>query len=147
VIEAGVVSSYVRIPEDWLLKYSPKEWIRAALREMRIAEGAYKQQNARAGLAGCRRAAGMALNAALIAEPRPEWKRTYVEHLAGLAKDDTAPAAVREAAALLLATPPPSPSIVQLRSRNLDEKVLEAARDVMAHAYAVVTRHESNPSD
>ena len=80
--ESSAVGSYVRIPEDWLLKYSPKEWIRAAMRELRIAEGAYKQQNARAGLAGARRAAGMALNAALVG---------VVKYEGGYKPDPTAP--------------------------------------------------------
>jgi len=43
--------------------------------------------------------------------------------------------------------PLPGGEIVILRSPGQDEKVLEAARDVIAHAYAVVTRHESRGSD
>ena len=43
---------------------------------------------------------------------------------------------------MLLDAVQPGANIVLLRSRAQDEKVLEAARDVMAHAYAVVTRHE-----
>jgi hypothetical protein len=50
----------------WLFKLSPDEWIRAAMGEVRRAEEAYAQKNVRAGLAGAKRGAGMALNAALI---------------------------------------------------------------------------------
>jgi hypothetical protein len=138
--------SFERDEEHWLRRYSPKEWIRAGMKELRAAEASYKQRNARAGLTGCRRAAGMALNAALIVEPNEAWKRTYVEHLQALAKDEGVPAAVSAAARVLLETPAPGAPLVILRSPANDEKVLEAARDVMAHAYAVVTRHESNAS-
>jgi HEPN domain-containing protein len=138
---------FVRDPEHWLRRYSPKEWIRAAMKELRAAEAAYEGQNARAGLTGCKRAAGMALNAALIMEPNEAWKRTYVEHLHALAHDETVPDAVSGAARLLLEMPPPGGPIVVLRSKGQDEKMIEAARDVIAHAFAVVTRHEAQPND
>jgi HEPN domain-containing protein len=124
------------------MRYSPKEWIRAAMNEMRLAETSYQQRNLRAGIAGCKRAAGMALNAALIVEPNDAWKRTYVEHLQALAKDESVPAAVSGAARTILSAPAPSTSLVILRGPQADDKVLEAARDVIAHAFAVVTRHE-----
>jgi HEPN domain-containing protein len=136
------VATFVRDPEHWLFRYSPKEWIRAAMKEMRLAEASYAQRNLRAGIAGCKRAAGMALNAALIVEPNATWKRTYVEHLQALAKDMDVPSAVSDAARAILQAPAPSVNIVILRSPHADDKVLEAARDVIAHAFAVVTRHE-----
>jgi hypothetical protein len=135
---------FVRDPNDWLRRYSPKEWIRAGMKELRLAEEAYKQRNARAGLAGCKRAAGMALNAALIVEPNEAWKRTYVEHLRALATDETVPQAVSAAARVLIDMPQPGGLIVIIRSPGQDEKVLEATRDVIAHAFAVVTRHEKS---
>ena len=131
-----------RDPEHWLRKYSPKEWIRAGMKELHAAEEAYKQRNVRAGLASCKRAAGMALNAALILEPDDSWKRTYVEHLAALARDERVPPAVSAAARVILDMPAPGGPVVVLRTPGVDEKVLEATRDVMAHAYAVVMRHE-----
>jgi HEPN domain-containing protein len=137
-------ASFARDPNDWLRRYSPKEWIRAAMKELRLAETSYAQRNARAGLAGCKRAAGMALNAALIVEPNDAWKRTYIEHLRALAEDETVPAAVSAAARTLLDMPAPGGEIVILRSPGQNEKVLEAARDVMAHAFAVVMRHEKS---
>jgi hypothetical protein len=135
---------FTRDPEHWLLRYSPKEWIRAGMKELRLAEASYKQRNVRAGLAGCKRAAGMALNAALILEPDPTWKRTYVEHLQALAKDVTVPEAVSAAARVILDVPIPGGEIVILRRPGQDERVLEATRDVMAHAFAVVVRHEKS---
>jgi hypothetical protein len=137
------MSRFVRDPEDWLLRYSPKEWIRAAMKELHLAEQSYAQRNARGGLAGCKRAAGMALNAALIEEPNPGWKRTYVEHLEALAGDASVPEAVSGAARIILEAKPAAPSLVVLHSRAGDERVLEATRDVIAHAFAVATRHEA----
>jgi hypothetical protein len=43
--------------------------------------------------------------------------------------------------------PLPGGEIVILRSPGQNEKVLEAARDVIAHAFAVVTRHENSSRD
>jgi hypothetical protein len=138
---------FSRDPNDWLRRYSPKEWIRAGMKELHLAETAYKQRNVRAALAGCKRAAGMALNAALIFEPNDEWRRTYVEHLRALAKDTSVPEAVRAAAMVIVDMPAPGGEIVIIRSPAQDEKVLEATRDVIAHAFAVVMRHEKTSSD
>ena len=60
---------FERDASHWLFKFSADEWIRAALGDLKRAEQAYAQRNARAGLAGARRAAGMALNGALVVEP------------------------------------------------------------------------------
>ena len=65
------MKAYVKDPDHWLWKLSPDEWIRAAMNELRGAEKAYAMRDARGGLASCRRAAGMALNGALILEPDP----------------------------------------------------------------------------
>jgi HEPN domain-containing protein len=134
---------FVKDESHWLLKLSPDEWIRAAMGELRRAEQAYAQKNTRAGLAGAKRAAGMALNGALIVEPDDAWGRSYVDHVTALARDDRVPARVREACKILGETPlPGAGKLVTLRTSSADERVLEAARDVIAHAYAVVKRHE-----
>lgn len=133
---------FVRDPSHWLLRFSPREWVRAATAELAQAENAYAKHQPKAGLAGAKRAAGMALNANVILEPRDGWGRTYVEHLSALVKDETAPTAAREAAALLAGAPLPGGAIVTLRAPSTDERVLEAARTVMAHAYAIALRHE-----
>jgi hypothetical protein len=143
-----MAAAFVRDESHWLNKLSPDEWIRAALGELRQAEAAYQKKNGRAGLAGARRAAGMALNGALILEPNDAWGRSYVDHLMALAKDESehVPARVREACKILLETPMPGGELVALRTATTDERVLEAARDVAAHAYAVVKRHEGGTS-
>jgi hypothetical protein len=43
---------------------------------------------------------------------------------------------------VLVDTPPPSPELVLLRRKDHDVRVVEAARDVIAHAYALVCRAE-----
>ncbi|MBX3191443.1 MAG: hypothetical protein KF819_30895 [Labilithrix sp.] len=143
----GEQRGFVRDAGHWLFKLSPAEWIRAGLADLERAERAYAARNARAGLAGARRAAGMALNGALIVEPNDAWGRSYVDHLAALARDPRAPERVREACRELTAPTLPGPgSLVALRlskdSSKADERVLEAARDVIAHAYAIVRRQE-----
>jgi HEPN domain-containing protein len=140
------VSEFERDPKDWLRKFSPQEWIQASLGELRRAEESYKANNAAGGLAGCKRAAGMALNAALILEPQPSWGRSYVDHVMAVERDLGVPAAVREACKVLLETHAPGHDVLTLRSRRGDERVLEAAKDVMAHAYSIVKRHEPAPS-
>jgi hypothetical protein len=127
----------------WLRRLSPDEWISASLGELRQAEAAYARNDARAGLAGCKRAAGMALNGALLVEPNEVWGRSYVDHVAALASDTSVPEAVRAACKVLLETHGHQrrSDVLSLRSKAGDTKVLDAARDVMAHAYVVVKRH------
>ncbi|HEY8039164.1 MAG TPA: hypothetical protein VIF15_05190 [Polyangiaceae bacterium] len=137
------MGSFTRDPADWLRRLSPDEWIRAALGELQRATAAYAGGSARAGAAGVKRAAGMALNAALIVEPDDAWGRTYVEHVAALAKDDRAPQAVRVACRTVLDAKGPSGDVVSLRTPRAHEPVVDAAHDVIAHAWAVVRRHEA----
>ena len=129
--------------EEWLTKLSPNEWISAALGELSRAETAYARHDARAGIAGCKRAAGMALNGALSVEPNEAWGRTYVEHVEALAKDASAPEAVRAACGVVLEAKAPTSALATLRSKSGDAKVVEAARDVIAHALYVVKKHET----
>ena len=133
-----------RDPDHWLYRHTPREWIRASMGELRQARAAYERHNGRAGLAGCRRAAGVALNGLLAALDAPDvtYGRTYMDHLAGAAADDRAPEAVREAARVLLVTPLPGGPIVALRTATSDARALDAAETVMAHAYAVVLKAE-----
>lgn len=135
-------------PSHWLYRFTPREWIQASLGELAQARGAYAQRNPRAGLAGCRRAAGVALNGALAAMEVPEgrWGRTYMEHLEALAADEAAPEAVREAARALCTTPLPGGPVVALRTAQSDARSLEAAQTVMAHALALVLRYDPDPT-
>lgn len=122
---------------------TPRAWLRLAMQELRGAEQAYGNRNARGGLLGAKRAAGMALRGALVSAPDPRYGSSYVQHLAGLAADDGVPDVVRAAARSLYAAAASNVELVVLRAPKADEKLLEAARDVMAHAYAVVVRHEA----
>lgn len=134
---------FVRDESHWLFKLSPDEWIRAGLSDLDRAKAAYDAHDARAGLVGAKRAAGMALNGALIVEPDERWGRSYVDHIAALARDTSVPERVREACRELTGTAPPAATkLVALRTPSQDNRILEAARDVIAHAYAVVKRHE-----
>lgn len=133
--------AFERDTNHWLFKFSPDEWIRAATGELRRAEEAYARKNGRAGLAGARRAAGMALNGALITLPNEAWGRSYMDHLLALKTD--ANARVAEAAKTLVDTPLPGGEVVALRTAKSDERVLEAARDLIAHAYTIVKRAEA----
>jgi hypothetical protein len=138
------MARFERDENDWLRKYSPAEWIRAALGELKRAQAAYDARSVRAGMAGCKRAAGMALNAVLLVEPREGWGRTYVEHVEALAKDPTVPEAVREACGRVLGAGAGGVTIVPLRTKASDTRVLDAAHDVIAHAYAVLRRHDGD---
>jgi len=133
---------FARDEAHWLFKLSPDEWIRAAMGELRRAEEAYRRKNGRAGLAGVRRAAGMALNGVLIVHPNEAWGRSYMDHLLAVKGElsELVPVRIREACAILVDTPLPGGELVALRTANADERILEAARDVLAHAYSVVTR-------
>ncbi|HEY2516393.1 MAG TPA: hypothetical protein VGI39_36230 [Polyangiaceae bacterium] len=140
----AVMGEFVRDPGDWLRKLSPDEWIRAGLGELKRAEEAYARGNTRAGAAGVKRGAGMALNGALLVEPDERWGRTYLEHLAALGADAGQPAAVRDACRAVLEAGQPTGGVVMLRTPRTHVAVLEAARDVIAHAWAVVKRHEAD---
>lgn len=137
---------FVRDATHWLFKLSPDEWIRAAQADLKRAEEAYAANNSRAGLAGAKRAAGMALNGALIVEPDELWGRSYVDHVMALSRDTRVPERVREACGELTETTMPGvQKLVTLQTSSSHHRILEAARDVIAHAYAVVKRHEGSP--
>jgi hypothetical protein len=137
-----IAVTFQRDLNHWLLKYSPREWLNVSLQELAQAEAAFAQNRARAATTACKRAAGMALNAALVVEPNARWGRTYVEHLVALMDEQGVPAQVRAACHLVLSADAAEPSIVVLRTRAKDRRVAEAVRDIQAHAYAVIVRHE-----
>ena len=131
-------------PDHWLYRHTPREWLRAALGELGQAKRAYAAHNGRAGLAGCRRAAGVALNGWLASlDPTPDaYGRSYMDHLAALSADGGVPEAARTAARVLCQTPLPGGEIVALRTATTDARALDAAETIMAHAYAEVVRAE-----
>ncbi len=132
--------------EHWLYRHAPREWLRASLGELEQAKRAYAAHNGRAGLAGCRRAAGVALNGWLATfESIPlAYGRSYMDHLAALTDDASAPEAVHAAALVLRQTPLPGGEIVALRTATTDARALDAAETIMAHAYAGVLRAEDD---
>jgi HEPN domain-containing protein len=143
---SDVQSAFARDESHWLFKLSPDEWIRAGLSDLERAKVAYEANNPRAGLASAKRAAGMALNGALIVEPNEGWGRSYVDHIMALARAADVPERVREACRELTgAGAPAAAKLVTLRTASQEIRILEAARDVIAHAYAVVKRHEGQP--
>jgi hypothetical protein len=134
-----------RDPSDWLRRLSPDEWIRAGLAELQRAVAAFEAGDARAGVAGVKRAAGMALNGALLVEPDERWGRSYVDHVRGLAEGGArVPEAVRASSRVVLEAKPPGGALVTLRTPGWHERLVEAARDVIAHAWVVVKRHEKD---
>jgi hypothetical protein len=142
------MGEFTRDKAHWLNRLSPDEWIAAALGEVTRAEKAWANGDARAGVVGLKRAAGMGLNAALIVEPDKTWGRTYLEHVEALARDAGVPEAVRAACRVVLEVKPPGGEMISLRTPRGHRDVVDATRDVIAHAWAVMKRHEraSDPS-
>lgn len=127
-----------RAAPAWLSRHSPEDWIRQGLAELGRAEARLKTHERAAGVLGLRRAAGMALNGALAITWR-EWGRTYVDHVRALIDDESAPLSVRDAARLLCDVPVEhAPHVVYLSPPSESARWIEAAKTVMAHAYAVV---------
>jgi HEPN domain-containing protein len=125
-------------PPAWLSRLSPDEWIRQGLTELTRAEQRLQAHEREAAVLGLRRAAGMALNGALSVQFRA-WGRTYVEHLRAIADDDAVPEAVRTAARVLNEVRlDKQPNVVRLTPPSESAAWFEAAKTVMAHAYAVV---------
>ena len=135
------MTEFVKIDDHWLFKLSPRGWIRAALGELSRASEAFARRDGRGGIAGAKRAAGMALNGVLIVVPNEAWSRTYVDHIVALAQDTDVPDAVQEACRVLLGERPPGGALLSLHSKRSDQRVVEAARTVLAHAYAIVVRY------
>jgi len=94
-----------RDPSHWLHRLSAEEWLRAADNELLRAEAALLDKHQRPGVAGARRAAGMAWNAVLVGVEDESYGRSYMDHLHALARDERAPEPVRAAAAQLVAAP------------------------------------------
>ncbi|RYZ03591.1 MAG: hypothetical protein EOO73_27295 [Myxococcales bacterium] len=123
---------------EWLTRLSPEAWIRQGLAELSRAEQLLAAHDRRAAVLSLRRAAGMALNGALCVSWR-EWGRTYVEHVRALEEDQDLPDAVRSAAKLLNRVEVvQEPQVVRLTPPSESARWVDAAKTIMAHAYAVV---------
>ena len=140
------MTAFERQPDHWLFKFSPAEWLASARAELARASAAFEQRNVTAAYALLKRAAGMALNAALIVNENPSWGRSYVDHLRALREDATSPPGVREAAARLLELKPSTGALVSLRTPTDERALLDAARTIIAHAYAIVHGTPASPT-
>jgi HEPN domain-containing protein len=128
--------THAPLPE-WLARHAPADWIRQALGELGRAEDRFRAHDRTAGVLGLQRAAGMALNAALCVRFRG-WGRSYAEHLRAVADDVEVPDTVRSAARLLNTAPVERHSnVVPLGRPSETARLVEAAKTVMAHAYAI----------
>jgi hypothetical protein len=144
---------FARDPAHWLFRLDATEWLAAAETELTAASDKFRAHSQRAGVTHCRRGAGMALNAVLVHDehPRPQWGRSYMEHVVALATcppadltddaSDITPEIV-QAAERLRATPTQAPPLVQLGRRGEPDPssaaVLAAAQAIVAWARARV---------
>jgi HEPN domain-containing protein len=92
-------------PQHWLYRLSADEWLKAAHNELERAQAVLERKQQRPGVAGARRAAGMAWNAVLVLAPDERYGRSYMDHLRALAGDSAAEEAVRQAAQALVDAP------------------------------------------
>ena len=141
--------------EHWLRRLDADAWLRAARTE--LAAGEAQLESRRTAVTHARRAAGMAINAVLMAQALEgddmlRWGRSYIDHLRALADADAArvhplSAASRSAAAQLLAIPviPASSALLQLgRSpHSAAQQALTAARELVDDCAEVVARLSS----
>ncbi len=114
--------------DDWLVRLTCDEWMRAALNEYDRGLESLDRRNARQAAVHARRAAGMALNAVLRVAPDPRFGRSYAEHLVALATLGEAPSPVAHAAKLLVADA--AKGLVSLG--GIDRGPMTAARTVLA---------------
>lgn len=138
-------------PSDhWLWRLDTSAWLRAA--EAELATGAANLASRRTAVTHARRAAGMALNAVLVASaPADElrWGRSYIDHLRALTDPtrpiDPLPPAARPLAAALLEIPVlgTATTLVQLgrtahsaaqQSLDLARALLDLSADCIAAA-------------
>lgn len=119
-------------PAHWLQRLTAAEWLASAETELAHAEAALRRRAVRPGVTHARRAAGMAWNAVLVAQPDERAGRSYMEHVTALTDDPRVSAEVRQAAQRLRDTPAMPPALVKLGGPDLGP--LEAARAIVDHA-------------
>jgi HEPN domain-containing protein len=123
-------------PDHWLYRLTADEWLHAAENELLRAAEALAKKQQRAGVAGARRAAGMAWNAVLVVALDEQYGRSYMEHLQALARDATVPEPIHLAARALLEAPL-APTVIPLGPRG-DTRLAEAAQAILEHARSLV---------
>jgi hypothetical protein len=120
-------------PDHWLHRLSADEWLHAADNELTRARAALRMKQQRMGVAGARRAAGMAWNAVLVVAEDEHYGRSYMDHLKALADDATVPEPIRLAARSLVDAPL-EVKLVQLGAG--DTRLADAAAAIVEHARA-----------
>ncbi len=120
-------------PRADLRRRAADERIRDALVELKQAKDHHARGASAAGLTSAKRAAGIALEGALLVAPNRAWGRSHLEHLAALAYDRSTAKGVSRACHALL------------RASGCDLEVLDRAFDVVAHAWFVVHRDDPVP--
>jgi HEPN domain-containing protein len=118
-------------PDHWLYRLTADEWLRAAENELARAYDALKRKQHRQGVAGARRAAGMAWNAVLVLAADEAYGRSYMDHLKALSRDQAVPEPVR-AAAVQLEQAPLATNVVPLGAG--DTRFADAASAIVEHA-------------
>lgn len=133
--------------DHWLYRLDAESWLQAASAE--LASGEARVDSRRTAVTHARRAAGMALNAVLVAlgaatgdreAAAARWGRSYIDHLralrddASLATTELSPEAAATAAALLEISPlgAGGSGLVQLTTsaRRPAAQALDLARDL-----------------
>jgi HEPN domain-containing protein len=122
-------------PSHWLFRLSADEWLSAARTELSLCATALAQRAYRTGITHARRGAGMAINAVLIERADADWGRSYMDHLAAVARAEDLPEVVRKAAAHLVATQPRQPELINIGKP--DTSTLDDARTVVAWVESV----------
>jgi hypothetical protein len=125
-------------PAHWLHRLTAMEWLAAAETELAHAEAALQRRAARPGVTHARRAAGMAWNAVLVGNPDERAGRSYMEHVAALADDPSAPAEICQAAQRLRDTPAMPPALITLGRPDLGPA--EAARAIIKYARQLASK-------
>jgi HEPN domain-containing protein len=120
-----------RDPSHWLYRLDADEWLRAAENELARASEALSHKQQRPGVAGARRAAGMAWNAVLVGAADERYGRSYMDHLHALAKDAGVSEPVQAAAQQLLEAPLATNVIPLGRG---DTRLVDAAQVILEEA-------------
>lgn len=106
-------------PAHWLHRLTAEEWLAAAATEIGHAEAALARRAVRPGVTHARRAAGMAWNAVLVAQPDDRAGRSYMEHVVALSSDPKVPDEIRAAAQRLREIPARAPELITLGKPDL----------------------------
>lgn len=148
------------LSEHWLRRLGADAWLRAA--EAELDAGHHNLAARRTAVTHARRAAGMALNAVLVALTTDEhpgnddelrWGRSYIDHLRALADPrvpiDPLPAQARPLAAALLAVPVvgTATTLIQLgRSpHSAADQTLALARQLVTHCATCIRAIVARP--